>query len=466
MLLIKVSDHSYAIPTKQISHIGITDYITPIPFLQPPIKGLINFNNSPLILVSLAQALGHESHNVQIHLVVSTPFGDIALEVAEVLNFEKLPESSPEYIPPQIEVTKLLPWTKKPALPSPMKSGSVKTKQHAESISVLLVRSGNSTVALRTDCIERIQEASLQDTLEVQSSEMDMLIRIKDNFLSVKSLGNTLGLTENLNERIAVIIRNEQTWALLVEQVVGIERIHEVYSSGTADCNLWCVGAEGTVHELINTDQLAGNIKTPEPRLWYVNNHGQIQELINANQLIGQAAKPLPIKISSPEAIEATQKQNTPTSIDSFLINCGMASYLLKTTYINCLFDNLETSAMKPSRYFKTSVIQKINRIPLINAGMLFFGIPLKAQCTLKLDLPNIGLIFIEASQVTTQESALTVPVPLRLPHPISDIFASAVYDEVSKQWLLNFNSHLSFAQIPWTIKKAIVKAISGWFDP
>jgi hypothetical protein len=52
------------------------------------------------------------------------------------------------------------------------------------------------------------------------------------------------------------------------------------------------------------------------------------------------------------------------------------------------------------------------------------------------------------------------------LPHPISDIFASAVYDEVSKQWLLNFNSHLSFAQIPWTIKKAIVKAISGWFDP
>jgi chemotaxis signal transduction protein len=272
-----------------------------------------------------------------------------------------------------------------------------------------------------------------------------------------------------VSEEIAIIVHGEHSsWALLVEQVLDIEDVEQVYSSGTDGKGLWYVTQDGQIRELMDANQLIDS-HSIAPRLWYVTKEGKIQELIDANQLLGMPHETLTINIIEPQkttkALHLTERLIT----DGLRISCGVSMYLLPLSMAKRTMKYLDTSSMTKARFPNGQRDNRSGRIPWINATALLFGrhSEIKDSSTVAVMLDNDEqiLLNVEAVSLSQSVSAHEKWQAVDLPYPLTLFFDAACYDNETERWILRVVEHIKFRNLPWFIKKSIAKAILGWFD-
>ncbi|MFZ2727427.1 MAG: chemotaxis protein CheW, partial [Methylococcaceae bacterium] len=382
----------------------------------------------------------------------------IALRVDEISHFD----CSNQNTPPPLVLSELLPWTA---------NGKVKldrqtfennitvtpTPRH-ETITMLLVRSGAITLALATQNIDHIQELF---SVQTPNIDADTLIEIKNELLPVHSLSRLCTDNETCPEAIAVIVNSEQgSWALLVQQVLGFQQISHAYVSN-ANHERLCLTAK-QLHEWLEQ-------QNHQACFWYISPTGAVQQLLNANLLINRSYKPLKVSIINAPQLDLISIKSTYASFENegLQIDCGTNHYLLPLALVKRTLNDLPLSTRSRRRFLTTANRAKPHtRLPLINAcALLSTQLCLsKTRCILLLSLPNQAQALLSVNQ-----ALLCLPTDtwqgLHLPQPASLLFDAASYDATQQRWVLRLNSTFDFCFLPFSLKKAIVKSISGWFD-
>jgi hypothetical protein len=258
-------------------------------------------------------------------------------------------------------------------------------------------------------------------------------------------------------------------WALCVQQVLKMEYVDKVYSSGTDARGLWYVTQTGEIRELMDANNLPGlHTATFSPRLWYVTPNGQIQELVDANQLLGSTNDSLDITITTPEETSFTLQNTDQLTIDGLRIYCGTSSYLLPLTMATRADKDWDQATMTLSRFGDRDGSRKSDRIPCIDGNALLFGKPGQTiERTVRVNLSLGGEILLGIDRAVLSQSLSTAAswIKVDLPYPATQFFDAAHYDDETGQWILRFLDTIKFSDLPWIIKKSVVKAIIGWSD-
>ena len=134
------------------------------------------------------------------------------------------------------------------------------------------------------------------------------------------------------------------------------------------------------------------------------------------------------------------------------------------------LYEQLNYSLMTRQRFLTSGCSKhKKTRLPWINGTTLFSGKQgtVAPKYTILITLVQQGQILLGVDRVLLQPT-LTKGAWItltNLPFPTSLFFDAATYEEQTGQWVLRVTDSINFAKLPWSIKKAVVKAIEGWFD-
>jgi chemotaxis signal transduction protein len=475
MLSIKVGSVFCSLPSDAIQIIDYVASITALPFVGSPVEGLTNFNGQPVIQIDVASALGIERQEQvgQKRLIVNYAKTNYSLRVDEVVNLTKTEASSNQYPVRSLSLKELITCIKrnKKRILSPQKADTINSSTSVQTaIPVLLVVSGERTIAFLTHTIDHLQKIESLETLSTQSSEGDFLIKVKDHLLPTYFLGQLLGQEDLENESVAIIFKGEQSlWALCVQKVLKMEYVHKVYSSGTDARGLWYVTQTGEIRELMDANNLPGlHTATFSPRLWYVTPNGQIQELVDANQLLGSTNDSLDITITTPEETSFTLQNTDQLTIDGLRIYCGTSSYLLPLTMATRADKDWDQATMTLSRFGERDGSRKSDRIPCIDGNALLFGKPRQTiERTVRVNLSLGGEILLGIDRAVLSQSLSTAAswIKVDLPYPATQFFDAAHYDDETGQWILRFLDTIKFSDLPWIIKKSVVKAIIGWSD-
>lgn len=476
MLSIRVGHLLCSMPSEQVTHIDYVSTITPLPFTDAPIEGLVSVNAQPLLQINVANALGleQEARASNKRLIVNTAHGNFALRVDEVVGLVKMKTSATgENQPPlpRLQLKEILPQAvikgKKPA--AALKQNNLPAHVAAQKLTALLVATGDKTIALLTHNIDRIQELNSLQNLNEQSRQGDFLIKVKDRLLPTHSLAQLLQLKQPSTEALAVIVRGGQaTWALRVQRVIGIENIEQVYSSGPDVRGLWCVTQTGQIRELIDAANLVNANDGLPPRLWYVTQGGHIQELIDAENLFGAHNIPPALTIATPQASSRVPQFSERLTTEGLRLYCGPASYLLPLTMATRTQESVDPAAMTALRFPNAGRSNRAKRIPWIDATALLFGKRGAAiKHTVAITLADDGHILLGVGRVVLSQalSAAENWVDVDLPYPATLFFDAGCYDEQTGQWILRVINTIKFAGLPWVLKKSLVKSIIGWSD-
>ncbi len=476
MLSIRVGPILYSLPGEQVSHIDYLSIITPLPFIRAPIEGLVSFNAQPLLQINVADALGVEleTKTGNKRLIVNTAQGNFSLRVDEVVKLSKTKTSAPDehqQSPPRLPLDDILrPLVKTKKSIAALKPNNSPVRVTQQNLTVLLVATGDKTLALLAHNIDRIQQMTSLEILDKQSGQDDVLIKVKDHLLPTHSLAHLLQLKEAGAEPLAVIVRGVQSsWALRVQRVIGIETIERVYSSGTDARGLWYVTQTGQIRELIDADSFVTASACSPSRLWYVTRNGHIQELIDADNLrgAGNASPPL-ITITAPQATSGAVPRSEHLTTEGLRIYCGAGSYILPLTMATQALESVDLADISTSRFANADRSNRAQRIPWIDATALLFGKPaVTVKNTVAVTLADGGRILLGVDRVVLSQflSAAEKWREVDLPYPVTLFFDAACYDEQTGQWLLRAVNAVSFTGLPWTLKKSVAKAILGWFD-
>lgn len=463
MLSIKINDtvFSCAMFYQHIQHIEYKQPITTLPFISPPITGLIYLHGNALLQINVAQALKLEKKHLDTAklLIINTSQGSFALCVDDVLNI-----TDPKQNLPQLSLTDIIPTHIKTKPITQLKSTVITQKK--QKITVLLVNTSGKTIALLANNIQRIQEKTdLKPTNKTPTY-------IKDSLLPNYSLGQLLGFENNTTENIALIMRGVKTsWALLVHQVIAIETISEVYSSGLEHRDLWCVNQQGETFQLIDTTQLKIPVKPHHiPRLWYITAQGNIQELIDANPLLEPTESAYSIAVHQIEQYQDTLNKNPDDLfINGIAIVSNSETYFLPLTIATRTLNPVELPKLTKKRF--SNQLTRINRqqcIPCIDSSKLLFNqTPQTAQQFVEVILLNKLHFLLSVDKVILSKNHYQAEQWLVFDflYPLNLLFDAIYYDEQSKHWILKVKETIKFSDLSWTMKKSIINAIIGWFD-
>lgn len=475
MLSIKVGSVFCSLPSDAIQIIDYVASITALPFVGSPVEGLTNFNGQPVIQIDVASALGIERQEQvgQKRLIVNYAKTNYSLRVDEVVNLTKTEASSNQYPVRSLSLKELITCIKrnKKLILSPQKADTINSSTSVQTaIPVLLVVSGERTIAFLTHTIDHLQKIESLETLSTQSSEGDFLIKVKDHLLPTYFLGQLLGQEDLENESVAIIFKGEQSlWALCVQKVLKMEYVHKVYSSGTDARGLWYVTQTGEIRELMDANNLPGIHRANcSPRLWYVTSNGQIQELIEANQLLGSTNDFLDITITTPQEIAFTLQETDQLTVDGLRIYCGMSSFLLPLTMATRADKDWDRGAMTTTRFVDRDRSAQNNRIPCLDGNALFFGKAGQSiERIVKVTLASgyEVLLGIDRAVLSQSVSSAANWIAVDLPYPATLFFDAASYDHETGQWILRVMDAIKFSDLPWITKKSVVKAIIGWCE-
>jgi chemotaxis signal transduction protein len=438
MLTIKITHTQWAIPLEKIHYIDYTEKLTLLPFASSPIEGLTQFNNQPIVQINLVQASGLNNQSGNKRVIISTPQGNIALKVDEVLNFVN--PNSADTPPPLLELNEILSRLE---ATNTIKLKSSTPNPSPACLTTLLVTAGGKTVALSSHTIDHIEEIHDFQLLDYKETQPDLLIKVKDDLLPAYSLTRFLNCSSESTKQKAVIVRGSHSaWALVVEQVLALENIYQIYTTGTDTHGLW-----------------------------YITKSGEIREIINANQLIGEISKSYPVPITQPQWTQPLIHMAEQSRSDGLRVECGNNSYVLPMTIVQRTLDWLNHSLTTRQRFPTPAThSNRKTRIPWINGTMLLTG-----KCDITTNPKHVVLITFSQQRhlLFGVEHALLQPmltpnawIPLtHLPFPTVLFFDAATYDERAAQWILRVREHIEFSKLPWSIKKAFVTAIMGWID-
>jgi chemotaxis signal transduction protein len=447
MLLVKVGHFQYLIPSDQIHYIDYIDTVTLLPFASHPVEGLTMFNNRPLLQVNLALALALNEQNGEKRIIFKTGAGEIALRADQVLNFTDTDAESTQ-TPPLFVLKDILPWLVQSPSAVESKADSLATdlKPSHTSLTVLLVTVDRKITALLSNAVFYIEEIEALQLLEHQALEADLLLKVKNTLLPGYSLARFSNHPRqpNLKQKAVIIRTAQKIWALVVDQVLGLETVETAYSIDNNDSNLW-----------------------------YITQAGEIREIIDPNQLTGMSTQLSKLANTQSQWTRPAVQMLNQVSTEGLRIYCGNHSYMLPLTLASKTLDLIDSSLIGKRRNspdlsdFK-NLKGLNNRIPWIDLG--------------KLLLPNhhsnsVYGVLISLSEhvyavLGVEKALLQLPLttqqwlPLtNLPPVSASFFDAASYDLETGQWILRVVAKVEFAKLPWTVKKNIVKAISGWFD-
>ncbi len=467
MLSIRVGHHFYSIPSKKITHIEYVDILTTLPFTPSPIEGLVSFNAQPVLQINVASALAvaQTPQQRQKKLIVNTKQGHFALRVDDVSRLTTTNDI------PKLDLHALLPRiiaTKPFIAPSPPKE-SPHPSIEEQKLTGLLVVSGEKTIALLTHNIDHIEEIGVLPTLTEQESPGELLIKWQNQLITTHSLAHLLHLKNPPTEPLAVIVRGKKTtWALLVQRVIGMETIGQVYSSDQDKHGLCAITPAQRLHELIDDKNLSTR-NDSILHFWYVTKADQLRELFNADSLLANNYVPQNIRMSAPQtAPRLALVINKTSSSQGLRVFCGDESYLLPLSMAARVMDSLDLSTLTQQRFPATHRANHRHQIPWINANAwLFYKDNEAVRTTVAINLPHGGqlLLGVDRAQLSQSLSACEDWINVNLPYPLTLFFDAACYDASTKKWVLRFINTIQFANLPWTLKKALAKAIIGWFD-
>lgn len=456
MLAIKVGQRCYSLLGQQILQIEYADAVTALPCTRPPLDGLVEFNAQPLLQIDVAAALGLAStpRPTSKRLIVDSQYGCFALRVDEVARGANTKTATTPL--PLASILPHLPATRQPAvsLARPKPPAPV---VETPTFTVLWVVADGRTVGLSTHNIARIVEIS------GSPPSAELLIRLDQQLIPVHSLARLLQAKDSGGEPYAVVVRGRQAaWALAVQRVAGMATLTQAYAF---DGGFYRAIPAQRLQALWDDSRMA-NGGDPIPRLWHVDRDGQAQELVDADYLLAQPCPPQTISIVAAPIASSRPLPCNASGPLGVRVGCGGERYFLPLAMVVRLVDNLDVSAMSRSRVTARHPA-RARWIPWLDASALLFGRRATSiRHTVVVTLANGGRILLGVDDVQlSQVKAAENWVPVALPEPLTRLFDGACYDQAVGKWTLRVAVALQWADWPWALKKALAKAVVGWFE-
>ncbi|WP_448191835.1 chemotaxis protein CheW [Azospirillum sp. sgz301742] len=186
----------------------------PLPHTPAPVEGLVTIEGRAFVQVDLAAALGAPVHDRRpggALVVVAVGEGGIALRVDAVTR---------DTAAPRLAIDTLLPWARGGA-----RTGRpvLREASPAAPVTLLMVASGGTSVALPVDRIERVGKVDATQALRDDGTLA--LVRIDDALLPARRLADSLPGVAGGENRWAVVLRGDDDAgaALMVDRVLGLE---------------------------------------------------------------------------------------------------------------------------------------------------------------------------------------------------------------------------------------------------
>lgn len=432
------SSQLYSISNNLINFVDLPTEITPLPLTGPEIEGLTIFKGRPLIQIDLGRALNLAPISTTgKRLILNSHWSNYALRVHEVM---ELGDPASKVI--MVQLSAILPRT---IIPLPKSPPELSTSCQ-QGLDLLLVASAQHTVALYTNNLDYL---SALTGLTADTAEDNVLLKVCDQLLPTYSLLRLLGSTASVLEPIAIIVHGRQRdWALRVERALRFEHITEIYSSSLDHNGLSQVNREPAT--LRNPDSTR--------RIWYMTANDQIQEIMDADQLLQPASSvPLPARVAN--SLQPAQLVPTGqfTAEQGLRIDCGAGSYYFQHRLVARVFAWEQVVSRR-----RPPAATRLPMIPLLDSQRLLFGKPGPA-------IHQVALIqWGEQKMLVAIDHAVTLQTHwhlIDLPFPLSVLFDAVAWDNTDQRWILRFLPDISWANLPWRIRRAWVAAIVGWID-
>lgn len=468
LLAFRLGEQWYSLPCDLVMQVVSLQTLTPLPFVDEALDGLIGINKCPLLQIDLALALGLEPTPPRtgkcliVRLKSDRP---LALRVAEVGRWIPSNHATrPSILPLPLET--LSPYAA--AGNAPVAAIQPETASAplvaTPKVPVLRVASAGKTIALLACDIERIQHAPSPIPASLEDAAASLL--------PTHSLANILHDEPTAPEDFSLIIRHgEMAWRLTVEAVKGLSWEGPVYASAIAEQALWYFSPEGQLQALIDINQQAALEAQPKSRLWYMGPEGLLQELHDSEQLVIPETTRPTIKTLKPEILQPSFNTPRPHGHNDVLIHCGDVGYLITGEQVLHIERPNDTTKPYSSRFPQgRRQHNTAPSIPCINLARFLFG--RKNQMThyrILVQIPEAAGIWLEVDNMQLCTSSIergTELEPINLPYPANALFTDACHDENTGQWYLKIMPCIRFGTLPWPLKKSLIRAISGWWPP
>lgn len=451
ILPIVVNHITFGIPLNQVQYVDHASALTPLPLALSPIEGVMQFNNLPLVQLNVAHALGFESQSEGKIVIVCLPQGYLALRVDEVLGFIHAGESENNTDSDQIPLLKLneiFPWIRNNSASLLELTLPVNKTTHSGLNSyILLVSSGNYTIGLLADSVDRIEGIDESLPLRKFDTDADLLVRIEDVLLPARSLSALLGI-QSQKERQAILIRGmDRASVLAVEHVSRLEKIAHFHLTVSP------IGHKS---------------------LWHLSENGESIEVVDAKEFFGKTEEYASLSLVNPQS----RWDNLPQlaaklSTEGVRIQCGDIICVLPLSMVDRILGDLEKEDLALADAEKEdldeeALMQKCaeDKIPVIDCVALFgqqhCNEPADSYVLLSL---KCGYALIAAHRAELQP---TLPdsrwLPLTFMPPIATLlFDAATFSNTENKWIFRVKPTLNFVNFPWRIKRLLVSSLLKW---
>jgi len=459
ILPIIVNNITFGIPLSQVQYVDHVGDLTLFPLTSSPIEGLMQFNNLPLIQLNVAQALGFESKSAGKLVIVRLPQGYLALRVDEVLGFVhsqgKADEMESTQQIPLLKLTEIFPWIRvnhnAPLVEfSPKVDKKIKQNKELNNY-ILLVSSGDYTIGLLADSVDRIEGIDESLLLRKFDTDADLLVRIEDVLLPARSLGTLLGV-KSKEERQAILIRGmDKTSVLAVERVSRLEKIEHFHLTASP------IGHKS---------------------LWHLTEDKKSIEIVNAREFFCKPQEYNKLSIVNPQS----RWDNLPQlaaklSTEGVRVQCGNVICVLPLIIVDRILGDLEKEDLALADSDDTeetdsnnvdSIMQKCatDKIPVIDCAALFG----QKRCSDAVDSYVLlslqcGYVLIVVHRAELQP---TLPdnqwFPLTFMPPMATLlFDTVAFSNTENQWIFRVKQQLDFSTFPWHIKRLFVSSLLKW---
>ncbi|AWK86922.1 hypothetical protein [Azospirillum thermophilum] len=203
----------WTVPAASLRAVAEPGPVTLLPLAPAPADGLVAVEGVPLLQVDGGLLAGASAGERRMLAVLATGAGDIALAV------DRVEPQDPSGA--TLDLARLLPWTGglRPVERPPRRRPSVP----GPAVGLLLVQSGNETVGLRLERVERTGRARILGPLPDGGRAADRLVLLEDRPVAARPLDGAV-LPE---EPVAILLRgdNGERVALLAGRVLGVEPV-------------------------------------------------------------------------------------------------------------------------------------------------------------------------------------------------------------------------------------------------
>jgi chemotaxis signal transduction protein len=157
---------------------------------------------------------------------------------------------------------------------------------------------------------------------------------------------------------------------------------------------------------------------------------------------------------------------HTPATRQSKAIHIGCADtfYGLPSCRVQRIEGRPDITVLAHSRRRPEGQTETLPPVPLIDTCAFLYGRP--ARCithTVLLEVCRGQSLWLGVEALSIHPAHDTHWMALDWPAPLASLFDAAILDPSSRRWQLRVKSSLCWSDLPWRLKKALLKAMVGW---